>query len=500
MHLLIFPNQLFSKHPGLKRNPQRVVLIEDSLFFGDAQYLAKFHQQKLWLHRASMKRYGASLDQQQDFKTVYLDHQSGVDSLKAQLQKLFKPKTLKPKRFETLEPVDFMLKKRLDRFCDQLGVRVEYLPNPGFLNSAEENSQYRSGKKRWFMADFYKAQRRRLSILVDDEGQPDGGKWSFDEDNRKKVPKKILDQIPPIPKIKFDEIDQQAKAHVESKYADHPGDLETLIYPTCPKKAKAWLNNFLKHRFADFGAYEDAIVEGENWLWHSVLTPMLNVGLLTPQEVVKETLKFAKGNDVPLNSLEGLIRQIIGWREFMRATYDDLGVTMRNSNHWNHVRDIPSSFYDGSTGIAPLDDTIQRVLKTGYCHHIERLMVLGGFMFLCEFEPRQIYRWFMEMFVDSYDWVMVPNVYAMSQHADGGLITTKPYFSGSSYVRKMSHYKKAPWCEVWDGLYWRWIWNHADELARNPRWAMMCSMAKKMDAEKRNRHLENANQWLQQLA
>jgi deoxyribodipyrimidine photolyase-related protein len=226
---------------------------------------------------------------------------------------------------------------------------------------------------------------------------------------------------------------------------------------------------------------------------------MMNVGLLTPGEVVKSAIAHAKKNNVPINSLEGFLRQVIGWREFMRATYEDLGVAMRTTNHWQHHRSMPKSFYDGTTGIPPVDDAIQRVLDTGYCHHIERLMVLGGFMFLCEIDPEEIYRWFMEMFVDSYDWVMVPNVFAMSQNADGGLITTKPYFSGSSYVRKMSHYKKGPWCDVWDGLYWRWIWNHVDELSRNPRWAMMCSMVKKMDTEKRGHHLLNAQEFLKDL-
>ena len=184
----------------------------------------------------------------------------------------------------------------------------------------------------------------------------------------------------------------------------------------------------------------------------------------------------------------------------MRATYEDLGVTMRTTNHWGHTRAIPASFYEGTTGILPVDDVIQRILKTGYCHHIERLMVLGGFMFLCEFDPDDIYRWFMEMFVDSYDWVMVPNVYAMSQNADGGLITTKPYFSGSSYIKKMSHYRAGEWATVWDALYWRWIWNHTDELAKNPRWAMMCSMARKMDPAKMNAHLETAERYLKTLS
>ncbi|MEL6992749.1 MAG: FAD-binding domain-containing protein, partial [Pseudomonadota bacterium] len=235
------------------------------------------------------------------------------------------------------------------------------------------------------------------------------------------------------------------------------------------------------------------------FLWHGVLTPMLNVGLLTPRQVLDATLAHAQTHDVPINSLEGFVRQIIGWREFMRATYEDLHVRMRTTNHWGHTRKIPASFYDGTTGIDPIDDAIGRILKTGYCHHIERLMVLGGFMFLCEFDPDDVYAWFMEMFVDSYDWVMVPNTYAMSQHADGGLITTKPYFSGSNYVRKMSHWGKGEWAEIWDGLYWRFIFKHKAALGNNPRWAMMCRTADRMADGTRERHLQRAEAYLNGL-
>ena len=396
------------------------------------------------------------------------------------------------------EPTDFILEKRLNRICSKLDVACDYLSTPQFINSPRENIEYRAGKKRWFMADFYKFQRRRLDILMDGD-EPVGGKWSFDEDNRKKVPKKLLDEVPALLKIKHDAIDAEASDYIEKRFSKNPGSIEQLYYPTTHADAAKWLKHFLKHRFQNFGVYEDAIVQGESWLWHSVLTPALNIGLLTPDQIIREAIAVAKKNDVPLNSLEGFVRQIIGWREFIRATYQDHGVQMRTTNHWQHQRQIPDSFYDGSTGMLPIDDTIQRILKTGYCHHIERLMVLGGFMFLCEFDPDEIYRWFMEMFIDSYDWVMVPNAYSMSQHADGGLITTKPYFSGSSYIRKMSHYKKEPWCEVWDGLYWRWIWNHREELSNNPRWAMMCSMANRMDEAKRKTHLRNAEQYLDSL-
>jgi len=493
--LLIFPHQLFKRHPGLKENPDSVVIIEDSLFFGDSAHPAKFHKQKLWLHRSSMKRYEHML-REDGHHVTYVEHDGQAKSLQINLKKAL-PK--KQQRLLVMDPVDFLLKKRLNRFGSMHPkVELRFIESEGFLNSSVENAEYRSGKKRWFMADFYKWQRRRFNILMEGD-EPEGGKWSFDEANRKKVPKKLIAEIPGIPTVKRDDIDASARDYVNQNFASNPGSLEQLIYPNSHSASQRWLKQFLECRFQKFGDYEDAIVEGESWLWHSVLTPMLNVGLLTPQQIVKATLQHCSKRDIPINSVEGFLRQIIGWREFMRACYEDLGVVMRTTNHWDHQNKIPRSFYDGTTGILPVDDTIHRILETGYCHHIERLMVLGGFMFLCEFHPDEIYRWFMEMFVDSYDWVMVPNAYAMSQNADGGLITTKPYFSGSSYVRKMSHYKTARWCEIWDGLYWRWILKQSDQLAKNPRWAMMCSMAKKMDAEKKRNHLKNAESFLKPM-
>lgn len=444
-----------------------------------------------------MKRYEALL-QEQGFETTYLDYDSRADSLRRRLTNLFSSERLRPAKFLVACPNDFILEKRLVRLCRQLDMDLEFLATPGFINLPQENIEYRAGKKRWFMADFYKWQRQRLGILMDAD-QPVGGKWSFDDDNRKKVPRDLLDKIPTIMDVQRDSIDLDAKEFVENRFPDNPGSLQQLYYPTSHDTASKWLEHFLKHRFARFGDFEDSIVEGESWLWHSMLTPCLNTGLLTPMQVVKAALSFADRHEIPLNSLEGFIRQVIGWREFMRATYQDLGVKMRTTNYWNHNRKIPTCFYDGSTGILPIDDTIQRILKTGYCHHIERLMVLGGFMFLCEFHPDEVYNWFMEMFVDSYDWVMVPNVYAMSQHADGGMITTKPYFSGSAYIRKMSHHAKAGWCDTWDGLYWRWIWNHAEELEKNPRWVMMCSMVRRMKSDKRASHLKTAEAFLARL-
>ncbi|MEM6711826.1 MAG: cryptochrome/photolyase family protein [Pseudomonadota bacterium] len=492
--LLIFPNQLFHDHPGLAREPDRIILLEDPLFFGDPQYPAKFHKQKLWLHRATMARYADNL--KKAGQSVEIIRYEADRALIGKVATRLTSESIDT--IIAVDPVDHTAEKRLRAASETADLKLILLPTLGFINTREENQSWSSGRKRWFMADYYKHQRTRLNVLMDGD-QPQGRKWSFDEDNRKKVPKKLLGDLPTIPSINRDAFDMDAKKSVERDFPDNPGSLDTLIYPTSHDDARAWLSDFLEHRFALFGDYEDAIVEGETWLWHSVLTPSLNTGLITPQEVLDAVLVHADKHEVPLNSLEGFIRQLIGWREFMRATYEALGVQMRTTNHWVHTRVLPASFYDGTTGIDPIDDVIQRILTTGYCHHIERLMVLGGFMFLCEFDPDDVYRWFMEMFIDSYDWVMVPNVYAMSQHADGGLITTKPYFSGSNYVRKMSHYPKGDWADSWDGLYWRFIWNHREELSGNPRWSMMCSTVGRMAPETRNAHLKNAEAFLASL-
>ena len=179
--------------------------------------------------------------------------------------------------------------------------------------------------------------------------------------------------------------------------------------------------------------------------------------------------------------------------------YETRGSDERTRNFWNFTKKIPVSFYDGTTGIGPIDQTIKKVLKTGYCNHIERLMVLSNFMMLCEFDPDEVYRWFMELFIDSYDWVMVPNVYGMSQFSDGGLMATKPYISGSNYLMKMSNYKKGDWQDVWDGLFWRFMDTHRDFFKQNPRLGMLVSMFDKMAPEKKVKHLENAESYLTSL-
>ncbi len=487
---LIFPNQLFEKHPALEKN-SLIYLMEEYLFFN--QY--NFHKQKLAFHRASLKFYHDFL-QKKKKQIVYIESNSELSDIRKLVPKL------KQNGFDEIhftEVVDDWLEKRIVKSAELARMKIQQFKTPMFLNSKEDLTEFFRGRKRYSQTDFYIHQRKKLKVLVDADNAPVGGKWTYDSDNRLKYP---ANKKPP--KVKFPPINkysQEAIEYVQKNYPNNYGPLnEQFNYPITFEESKKCFQQFLENRFEEFGAYEDAIVADENILNHSVLTPMLNVGLLTPDYILKTTLAYAGKKNIPLNSLEGFIRQIIGWREFIRAVYELKGIEQRTKNYWNFKRKIPASFWKGETGIEPLDITIKKVLETGYCHHIERLMVLGNFMLLCEFDPDEVYRWFMELFIDAYDWVMVPNVYGMSQFADGGLMATKPYISGSNYLMKMSDYKKGDWQLIWDGLFWQFMDKHRDFFLSNPRLGMLIRTFDKMDSKKKQILLKSAKSYLSTLS
>ena len=236
--------------------------------------------------------------------------------------------------------------------------------------------------------------------------------------------------------------------------------------------------------------------EGENFLFHSCISPFLNIGLITPDSVIKKILQLYNKKTIPLNSVEGYIRQILVWREFIRGIYQLKSDEQENKNFWKHNRYLCESWYDGSTGIIPLDDCIKSAINDGYSHHIPRLMVISNLMNMCEINPKDIYKWFMEMYIDSSDWVMVPNVFGMATFSDGGLMSTKPYTCSSNYILKMSNYKKGPWCEIVDGLYWRFIDKHRNFYKSNPRLSFQIKMLDKMDVNRKSKIFDRAENFL----
>jgi deoxyribodipyrimidine photolyase-related protein len=487
---IVFPHQLFRHHPALVAG-DLVYLVEEWLFFH--QY--NFHQQKLLLHRATMQMYADYLTQQ-GHTVLYIP----ATSAECNIQQLIS--TIASAGVKTLhyaDVVDDWLHRRLTEGATQQGIELQVYPSPSFLENPAEISKFFDSRKSYKQTDFYINRRKHHEILVDRFDKPLGGKWTYDVDNRQKFPKNR--SAPEIDLPAANAYIKEAQTYVSQNFGDNYGSVAQPFaagfYPTTYAEADAWLTDFLIVRFAEFGAYEDAIVLNEQILHHSVLSPLLNTGLLTPRQVIDAALAMV--DEVPLNSLEGFIRQIMGWREFIRITYDRQGRSQRTRNYWGFTRQIPKSFWNGTTGILPLDATIDKTLQSGYCHHIERLMVVGNFMLLCEFDPNEVFRWFMEMFVDAYDWVMVPNVYAMSQFADGGGMCTKPYISGSNYLMKMSNYPKGDWQVTWDGLFWRFMHVHRDFFLSNPRLGMLVKTFDKMAPEKQQQHLSAAQKFLDNL-
>lgn len=486
---LIFPHQLLKEHPALDKG-RPVWLVEEFLFF--RQY--PFHKLKLIFHRASMKAFAAGL-KAKGFDVNYMYAAEETADIRKLIPYLASCGIAKIHYSDT---TDDWLERRIKAACQKTGVEALRYESGLFINDRAINLNYFEGRKKYFQTDFYTAQRKRLNILLEKDGQPVGGKWTFDTENRLRYPK---GKKPPLIKAPEKSIHvREAIEYVSRHFANNPGTTDAaFLYPTDHELAEEWLKDFLKNRFEEFGIYEDAIVSAETFLHHSLLSPLINVGLLKPGFVVEQALKYAATQGVPMNSLEGFIRQIIGWREFIRGVYEAVGRKERTTNHFGFSRKLPSSFWTATTGILPVDESIRKVLKHGYCHHIERLMVLGNFMILCEFDPDDVYRWFMEMFIDAYDWVMVPNVYGMSQFADGGLFATKPYISGSNYLMKMGDYPKGEWQQIWDALFWRFMDKHREVFSKNPRMKMLLSSFDKMDAAKRKAHVSLADNYLSSL-
>lgn len=455
---LVYPHQLFADHPALQKDCA-VFLIEDPLFFSQVA----FHPIKIEYHRTTMRHFAERLSKR-GFDVTYIS-----EAHAPQLEE-----TLRERGVSSLvvcDLIDDYLERKICALAKTLAVPLTVQESPQFLCSRARIEEYFADRKKLFFTDFYIEERKRQQILTvaTQKGlEPLGGSWSFDKENRKKLPK------------------------------NHHCPVVSLHYPTTHEAAASWLQCFIEERLALFGDYEDAISKEESVVYHGVLTPMLNNGLLTPKQVIDAVLEAHQQlPTLPLNTIEGFIRQVIGWREFMRGVYVTRGRQQRTSNYFQHRRTLPQSFYDGTTGIAPVDRVIKQVQATAYCHHIERLMVLGNIMLLCEFHPTQVYRWFMELFIDAYDWVMVPNVYAMSQYADGGGMTTKPYISSSNYILKMSNHERGSWCDIWDGLYWRFIEKHKEAFVKNPRMSMMVRQFEKIDIAKKKRLFKAAESFLE---
>jgi len=457
---LVFPNNLFYFYPK-EFEDSWFFLIEEDLFFK----ILPFHKHKLVFHRTSMKSYLSFL-KTKGIKATYIDAISYFSDIYKLILNLSGSYLIE--EIIAFDPVDDWLKKKIEKAAFFTKSRLTFINSPLFINKKDDLFDYFDKNKCYFQTEFYIRQRRKMSLLVDRLGLPVGGSWTYDKENRKRYPKNK--KPPEIVFFPMDDFYKEAVEYVEKNFPKNVGEInKNFFLPKNHKEASLFFDNFLKERLFEFGPYQDAIVKDSLLINHSLLSPLLNAGIILPKEVIEKTINFYLEKKVPLSSVEGFLRQIVGWREFIRGVYEFKGVYQRTRNFFNFKKKMPKAFFEGKTGIELFDNTVKKIKKYGYCHHIERLMILGNFFLLCGIDPDEVYRFFMTYFIDAYDWVMVPNVYGMSQYADGGLMSTKPYFSSSGYLLKMSDYQRGDWVFVWDGLFWRFLLRHKNYLMKNPR-------------------------------
>ncbi|MBY0383958.1 cryptochrome/photolyase family protein, partial [bacterium] len=417
--LLVLGNQLFDPAiwtQGLtKQGPFCVFMREDQ----ELCTYFKFHKLKIIFFLSAMRDFRDELTNLK-IPVHYENLVESSQSYESHFQKFLKQK--KTQAVYTFEIEDKFFEKRIRDAVETLGMQFVVLPSPMFLTPRSVFVDYLKTQKKPFMKTFYEQQRKRLSVLVDTQNKPVGGRWSFDDENRLPLPS---DMTPPLlPKVVDTKNIRDVKKICDEFFLKHPGDSADYWIPTSRTQAEAWLEQFLRERFELFGPYEDALAAHSDFVFHSVLTPFLNSGLLTPRRVIAKTLDFAEKQKIPIASVEGFIRQIIGWREFVRGIYQNYSEQQDTANFWNHHKKLSKHWYEGNTGVPQLDHTLNKVFRLSYCHHIERLMVLGNLMLLLEVHPQEAHRWFMEMFVDSSDWVMGPNVYGMTLFSDGGIFAS----------------------------------------------------------------------------
>jgi deoxyribodipyrimidine photolyase-related protein len=477
---LIFPIHLFSNIDKLHN--KLVYIIEEPRFFTDFKY----HKLKLSYHRASMKSYYKYL-YDQNITVKYIDFYEDINNI---YKGMYKSGT----KIHMYNPTDNILKNKIKKYIPSINIynTLNFLVNEELI---KKNLDKFYNKNKYNHANFYKWQRIRLNILIDKDGGPTGGKWSFDEENRKKMPKDII--VPNILKLKYEDNNYitESKEYINKYFSKNYGSLDNFVYPINHKDSKKWLLHFIHKKFKLFGIYEDAESMKDPFLFHSVLSPMMNIGLITDNEVLNIVLKYK--DDVPINSFEGFIRQIIGWRNYIYSIYLLEGDKLSKINFFNHKNIIQKDIlWTGKTDILPIDNIIKKINDYSYAHHIERLMYLGNYMLICMVDPKYVYEIFMEWTIDAYEWVMIPNVYGMSQYADGGIIMTRPYFASSNYILKMSDYKKDTWCKIYDALYYNFINEHEKYLASNYATSRQVAFWRKKDDQQKKEILNIAKKYL----
>lgn len=466
-----------------------VILIESLTHVQERRY----HKQKLILIWSAMRHFAEEL--KADGWTVTCET---AESFEKPLAKWIEQNEISELR--VMEPADRPFTEFLAGLA--LPCNVVQTPNNHFLWSKDEFEDWAAARKSLLMESFYREGRKRFGILMKGK-KPVGEKWNFDKENRKPPKGKIS---PPDP-LEF-EPDEITKAVIKTvEAADYPtfGEAESFTWAVTRQQALAVLDYFVSDRLPTFGPYQDAMVTGESTLWHALLSPYLNIGLLQPMEVIAAVEQAYEENDLPLNCVEGFIRQVMGWREYMRGIYNHVDADYPSRNYFGHIQPLPDFFWDGDTQMNCLHQTIDTIKRTGYAHHIQRLMLLANFSLISGLSPQAVEDWFHAAFIDAYDWVMQTNVIGMGLFADGGVLATKPYAASANYINKMSDYCKG--CQYdqkartgenacpFNFFYWDFLDRHREKLSAQGRMNFILKNLDRMSADELDEIRQQAKDW-----
>ena len=458
-------------------------------------------KQRTSVFLSAMRHFAQSL-REKNWPVIYrlLDANDNMGTLAGELDKAIRQ--YKPQGLVMTAPGDWRVLQCLRGVAAQHGLNLELQDDSHFFSTVRDFAQHMEGRKQIRLEYFYRELRQKHGILMDGK-KPVGGQWNFDADNRGSFGKNGPGQIPAPTRFEPDEITRSVMALVNQRFAKHPGKLDSFGWPVTRPQALQVLADFIQHRLPHFGQYQDAMWEGEVWLYHSHLACSLNLKLLNPREVVTAAENAFHSGQAPIEAVEGFVRQVLGWREYVRGIYWTQMPDYLKRNSMQALAKLPGFYWTGDTEMACLRDAIGQTLKHGYAHHIQRLMVTGLYALLYGVHPKEVHEWYLAVYVDAVEWVELPNTLGMSQYADGGLMASKPYVASGKYIDRMSNHCKG--CRFnpaqstgetacpFTTLYWDYLDKHADVLAKNPRMLMQLKNLNRLSDTERSAMREQAH-------
>lgn len=498
--ILVLGDQLSSDISSLKKaNKERDVVVMAEVM-AEARYVPH-HPQKIALIFASMRKFAHRLEQD-GWNVTYskLEDQENTGSISGELLR-------RAAEFGAVEIIVTMPGEwRLIESLGTLPFVVQQLPDNRFVTTPQEFADWAQGRSELRMEWFYRQVRRKTGLLMNGN-EPLGGKWNFDSHNRKPAPKKVI--IPKQLAFKPDSVVNEVLKLVRDRFSENFGELCQFEFATDREQALEVLEHFISNRLVHFGDYQDAMIFGEPLLWHAAIAPYLNIGLLKPMEVCRSAEEAWRAGLAPLNAVEGFIRQIIGWREYVRGVYFLKGPNYTSLNELDHHRSLPAFFWGAKTRMRCVGEVVNQTRIHAYAHHIQRLMVIGNFALLTGVNPRYVHSWYLSVYADAFEWVEAPNTIGMSQYADGGVVASKPYISSGNYISKMSDYcsrcdydvqaKTGPLACPFNLLYWHFIDRNYKRFQHNPRMSVIYRNWSKRDPDQRQIILKEATDWLARL-